>query len=112
MAGSTSLEKLLSKVASEQGRAEIIRKAVTDSLPEVCSQIQAGEKLDDAAREALLKTARDVLEASTLSEKEGAEKEDPEQEKPEEEGSEKEKQKKAFEETMTHGNDRVAEKKD
>jgi F-type H+-transporting ATPase subunit alpha len=55
------------------GAEEIIRKAVVDSLPEICSRIETGHKLSDESREVLLKTAREVLGANKLSEKEDIE---------------------------------------
>jgi F-type H+-transporting ATPase subunit alpha len=39
----------------------IVRQAVTDQLPDVCDRLQAGERLNDDDRQALLAVARDAL---------------------------------------------------
>jgi hypothetical protein len=38
-----------------------VRRAVVDQLPEVGARLQAGEALDDEARQALVRVARDTV---------------------------------------------------
>jgi F0F1-type ATP synthase alpha subunit len=38
-----------------------VRQAVVDQLPDLCLQLQAGDALDDEARQALIRVARDVV---------------------------------------------------
>lgn len=82
----------------------IIRNAATTVLPEICSRIEAGEKLGDEDRKRLLDTARTALSESEPEKKEGppieimeieTESQDPSQEKSDSEA---------------HGNDRVVKK--
>jgi F-type H+-transporting ATPase subunit alpha len=72
----------------------IIRKAATTVLPEICSRIEAGEKLGDEDRKRLLDTVRTALSESELEKKEGP----PIEIETESEDSE------------SHGNDRVVKK--
>jgi len=45
----------------------VVREALTKGMPEVCSRVQAGEKLADQDRKALLEVARRAMEESRLS---------------------------------------------
>jgi hypothetical protein len=39
-----------------------VRRAVSERLPVICAKIEAGDSLDDSAREALLRVAREAME--------------------------------------------------
>ena len=73
----------------------IIREAATTVLPEICSRIEAGEKLGDEDRKRLLDTARNAISESEPEKKEGP---------PIEIETESE-------DKLSHGNDRVVKKK-
>jgi F-type H+-transporting ATPase subunit alpha len=46
----------------EMAEAErAVRRAVVDQLPDVCARLQAGEALDDEARQAFVRVARDTV---------------------------------------------------
>jgi hypothetical protein len=38
-----------------------VRQAVVDQLPDVCARLQTGEALDDEARQAFVRVARDTV---------------------------------------------------
>jgi len=44
------------------GAEQLIRKTVTEKLPDLCTRIQSGDKLNDEDRSALLNTAREAIE--------------------------------------------------
>jgi F-type H+-transporting ATPase subunit alpha len=91
-------EGLLDGIAPDEVAAAeaTIRNTATTVLPEICSRIEAGEKLGDEDRKRLLDTVRTALSESELEKKEAS----PIEIEPESEDSE------------SHGNDRVVKKED